>query len=125
MGQVLDTSMTALRLIGKKEVCHLTGLAPSTIDRLEDQGHFPKRIPITGGRVGWPLDKVLEWIKKRIDERKPIILIPDEDWKAMKARSWRDPITTQLELTSPDSGLVGLAAPRGYAHHRSTVCIGV
>ena len=79
------------RLLRKKELKARTGLSTTHTDRLEDQGHFPKRVPITQGTVGWCKECVDAWIRRRIIERTPIILVSDAEWKAMKAANDNTP----------------------------------
>jgi predicted DNA-binding transcriptional regulator AlpA len=63
--------------LSKKQVREMVGLSYAQIDRLEAQGKFPKRVPLTRGRVVW----IKEQMRNRIKERTPIVLIPDEEWK--------------------------------------------
>lgn len=46
-------------------VCAQTGLARSSVYRLEAAGQFPARIQITSKRVGWLASEILEWIESR------------------------------------------------------------
>jgi predicted DNA-binding transcriptional regulator AlpA len=43
----------------------MTGLAPSTTDRLEKAGLFPKRFYV-GFRVFWDYFLVVEWMRKQM-----------------------------------------------------------
>lgn len=46
----------------------LVGLSRSTVDRLEQAGKFPRRVPLTEAavpRVGWYEDEIEEWIESR------------------------------------------------------------
>lgn len=52
------------KIIRSKEVQELTGLSRTTIWRLEREGKFPARVPLTSSNVGWRLTDVQEWIKK-------------------------------------------------------------
>jgi prophage regulatory protein len=81
----LDRYMNDPRFLSKKQVRDRTGLSYTQIDRLEDQDKFPKRIPLTSGRVVWIEEEVLEWMRRRITERTPIVLIPDAEWNEMKS----------------------------------------
>ncbi|MDO6445455.1 AlpA family transcriptional regulator [Colwellia sp. 1_MG-2023] len=58
------TSPPADKIIRSKEVQELTGLSRTTIWRLEREGKFPARVPLTASNVGWRLTDVQEWIRK-------------------------------------------------------------
>jgi prophage regulatory protein len=49
----------------EKEVRYLTGLSRATRWRLEQKSHFPKRVLLSPGRVGWYENEILEWIETR------------------------------------------------------------
>lgn len=49
--------------VKRKEVTQLVGLSAFTIDKLEKEGKFPKRVQITEGRVGWRYTDILDWSK--------------------------------------------------------------
>jgi predicted DNA-binding transcriptional regulator AlpA len=53
------------RWLSKKQLRAMTGLAPSTIDRLEKAGLFPKRFRV-GFRVFWDYYLVVEWMLKQM-----------------------------------------------------------
>lgn len=53
------------KIIRSKEVQELTGLSRTTIWRLEREGKFPARVPLTASNVGWRLTDVQEWIRKK------------------------------------------------------------
>ena len=53
-------------IIRKPTVRQKSGLAQSTIDRLEAEGKFPKRRRITQKTVGWSESEVNEWVKERL-----------------------------------------------------------
>jgi predicted DNA-binding transcriptional regulator AlpA len=74
-----------MKFLSRKEILSLTGVSSATIKRWEDDGQFPRRVPLgvvkpvqyktgkhtNGGRkayncrVGWPDDEVAEWVEKR------------------------------------------------------------
>lgn len=75
-----------MRYLSKKEVRHLISLSFATIDRMEAEGQFPKRVPLTEPvtyrckrtkriirksfpRVGWVEDEIIEWMKERLRRR--------------------------------------------------------
>ncbi len=51
--------------LGKKELLAVVPLSWSTIDRLEEEGKFPKRFYITDRRCAWNQDEVEQWLDKR------------------------------------------------------------
>ena len=51
--------------LGKKELLAVVPLSLSTIDRLEEEGEFPKRFYITDRRCAWNQDEVEQWLDKR------------------------------------------------------------
>ena len=53
------------RLIGVKEVSHLTTLSRTALWRLEKGGKFPDRVRVTERCVAWRLSDVLDWIETR------------------------------------------------------------
>jgi len=60
-----STSPPPDKIIRSKEVQELTGLSRTTIWRLEREGKFPARVPLTASNVGWRLTDVQEWIRKK------------------------------------------------------------
>lgn len=50
------------RILNEEEVVDMTALSKSTILRLENDGHFPKRLKISKRRVGWRLSDIQTWI---------------------------------------------------------------
>ena len=55
------------RFIRRKEVCHLTGLSPSSVYLLMHQNKFPASIRLPGGKaVAWLLSDVEEWQRQCI-----------------------------------------------------------
>lgn len=53
------------RMLKKKDVCRLLSISPATLDRWENDGKFPARIPIGNFRVGWWQAEVMEWLERR------------------------------------------------------------
>jgi prophage regulatory protein len=51
-----------IRILGEPEVHRLTNLSRTTRWRLEREGKFPKRLRLSGNRVGWQANEVLAWI---------------------------------------------------------------
>ena len=60
-----NTSPPPDKIIRSKEVQELTGLSRTTLWRLEREGEFPARVPLTASNVGWRLTDVQEWIRKK------------------------------------------------------------
>ena len=48
--------------LNMEQVCSLTSLSPSTIDRQERAGLFPKRTKITKRRVAWLTHEIEDWV---------------------------------------------------------------
>ena len=57
-----------MKLLSKKEVRDRTTYSFAHIDRLENQGLFPKRVRL-GFRVAWVESEIEQWIQDRIYER--------------------------------------------------------
>ena len=53
------------RIVRRTEVKNLTGLSPSSIERLENRGEFPRRRRLGPNSVGWLLPEVEDWITSR------------------------------------------------------------
>jgi prophage regulatory protein len=55
------------RFIRRKEVCHLTGLSPSSVYLLMNQNKFPQSIKLPGGKsVAWLLSDVEAWQRQTL-----------------------------------------------------------
>ncbi len=54
-----------MKFIKRKDVCTMTGLSYSTIQRYEKRGLFPARRQISIHRVAWIEREVHEWIMSR------------------------------------------------------------
>lgn len=57
-----------MRFVSKRQVRELISLSFASIDRMEADGAFPKRLR-HGSRVFWLLSEVEEWMRARIAER--------------------------------------------------------
>jgi prophage regulatory protein len=57
------------RFIREQECQHVTGLSRTQRWRLEREGRFPRRVPLSDRTSGWIEDEVLEWSRARIRER--------------------------------------------------------
>ncbi|MEJ1360596.1 MAG: AlpA family phage regulatory protein [Candidatus Sedimenticola sp. (ex Thyasira tokunagai)] len=49
------------KILNIKQVIEITGLSRATIYRQEAKGEFPKKMPISKGRVGWPEEAIREF----------------------------------------------------------------
>lgn len=59
-----------MRILRRQDVVEKVKIKPSTIDLMERDGQFPKRIGLGRGRaVGWLESEVEDWIAARIAER--------------------------------------------------------
>jgi len=66
-GKAEFTGHMPTRFIRRKEVCHLTGLSPSSVYLLMNQNKFPASIRLPGGKaVAWQLSAVEEWQRQCI-----------------------------------------------------------
>jgi prophage regulatory protein len=45
----------------RKQLVEITGMSRDTIDRLERQGRFPKRVLLSDRKVGWKVEEVVGW----------------------------------------------------------------
>ncbi len=56
-------------LISKAEAARRCGFSISTLKRLEISHHFPRRVKITEGRVGFLESEIDDWIASRVEAR--------------------------------------------------------
>lgn len=61
-----QTQSTQPAILRRRDVCKATGLAYTTIWRLERLGRFPARVKLTATAVGWPADEVDQWCRDRV-----------------------------------------------------------
>ena len=54
-----------IRIWGEEEVEARTNLSRVTRWRLERTGQFPQRLRLTGKRVGWLAEEIMQWIESR------------------------------------------------------------
>ena len=52
-GPIGGAAAPPIRMLNKKEVAARFGVGLRTVDRLEEDGHIPRRRQISPGRVGW------------------------------------------------------------------------
>lgn len=53
------------RTLRKPAVEVMVGLSRTTIERLEKQGKFPRRILLSERAVGWDEGEILKWLEQR------------------------------------------------------------
>ena len=58
-----------MRVLTKKETAQRCGLSVSTVRRLEIDGDFPRRVPLSASRVGWIESEIDRWIEERAAAR--------------------------------------------------------
>ena len=51
--------------LNRKQIIELTGMSRSTLDRLERDGKFPKRVTLSTQRIGWVVQEVVDWDRDR------------------------------------------------------------
>ena len=52
-------------IIRRSQLKSVLGISPSTVDRLETAGEFPKRKRWNAGVVGWSGEEVAAWVSER------------------------------------------------------------
>jgi predicted DNA-binding transcriptional regulator AlpA len=60
------------RIVRERERRAITGIGRSTAYPLERSGEFPRRVKLPGGRVGWRLSELQEWVRSR-----PTVVVDD------------------------------------------------
>jgi prophage regulatory protein len=58
-----------MQLINKVEAARRASLSVSTLKRLEAEGDFPRKVPISANRVGYLVSEIDTWIAERVAER--------------------------------------------------------
>ncbi len=58
-----------MQLINKTEAARRASLSVSTLKRLEADGDFPRKVPISANRVGYVVSEIDAWIAERVAER--------------------------------------------------------
>ena len=53
-------------ILRRSQLKTILGIAPSTVDRLEASGEFPKRKRWSTGVVGWEGSEVAAWVSNRV-----------------------------------------------------------
>ncbi|MGL1833238.1 helix-turn-helix transcriptional regulator [Rhodocyclaceae bacterium SMB388] len=92
--------METERIIRRREVEHLTGLARATIYHRAKDGTFPKPIKIGTFNVGWIESEVKAWIAERIAERTD----PNAGRKAGRSELTAQTTEHITERTDPNDG---------------------
>ena len=52
-------------IIRRSQLKSVLGISPSTVDRLEAAGEFPKRKRWNAGVVGWEGSEIAAWVSER------------------------------------------------------------
>jgi len=63
------TRRRGLRIITKEELREMVPYTSQHIQRLENEGKFPRRVKLGDNRVGWVLSEVEEWLEVRMAAR--------------------------------------------------------
>ena len=58
-----------MELITRREAARRASLSISTLKRLEADGDFPARVPVSVNRVAYSVAELDQWIGRRIAER--------------------------------------------------------
>ncbi len=56
-------------ILRKQTVREQTGLSNTQIDRMEEEGLFPRRRKITKRIVGWSYNEIQNWINNRLHKQ--------------------------------------------------------
>jgi len=62
------------RLLSRKQVKEIVSLSLAHIDRLENEGKFPKRVRLTDhprGRCAYVKSEIQDWVTDRAAKRRP------------------------------------------------------
>jgi prophage regulatory protein len=57
------------RFLRRRDLSAFTGLKPTRISELINEGRFPEPVPISDRAVGWLESEIAEWQRQRIAER--------------------------------------------------------
>lgn len=77
------------KVLGKKIICEMLGVSPTTLWRMVKRGDFPAPIQISPGRVGWVEEKAEAYI----DSRPQGVVKPSENLKY----GWQASVRKRLE----------------------------
>jgi prophage regulatory protein len=53
-------------IVRRSRLKEVVGIAPSSIDRMEAAGEFPRRRRFTVGIVGWSGEEITAWVQERV-----------------------------------------------------------
>lgn len=56
-------------LVSLNEICRMTSLSRTAINRWRERGEFPAAVPLGDRRVAFVRSEVVTWIEARIGER--------------------------------------------------------
>jgi prophage regulatory protein len=60
---------SSVRVIDSRSLKQFVPYSRTHIRRLEKAGQFPLRVQLGPNRVGWVLEEVEQWIRKKVDQR--------------------------------------------------------
>jgi predicted DNA-binding transcriptional regulator AlpA len=60
---------THIEIISQRAAARRSGISASLIRSLEANGHYPSRVQITEGKIGYVAEEVERWLLKRIAVR--------------------------------------------------------
>jgi prophage regulatory protein len=61
--------MDRVKMVRLKQVVRYTGLGRSTIYKMVALGEFPKQAKISLRAVGWVEQEIIDWLKRRVEDR--------------------------------------------------------
>ena len=61
----MTSDLSALRVMRRPEVEHVTGLSRASLYRLIGKGHFPNPVKLSSNSVGWREADIREWLESR------------------------------------------------------------
>ncbi len=61
----MENTYTIDSILRRKEVCEITGLSKSSLERQVRSGNFPAPIHLTERRIGWQMSRIQDWINSR------------------------------------------------------------
>lgn len=62
---VIYNAQVKAEIIKRSEIILMTGLSSTTLWRLEKEGRFPARIPLSVNRVGWRRSEIEAWLASK------------------------------------------------------------
>lgn len=69
MSNISNNDANVDRIIDYTELRRLVDMSISHLNRIENEGIFPKRIKIGKRKIGWSLHEVIAWMEHQKDSR--------------------------------------------------------